>query len=706
MRHITALGLQSLIELKSKWTLHEENMPLFDPIYTNYSIPGSNVYYVSPTGTDAASGGISAPTTLSGAYTKMGTNVGTIVMRGGKYREIEFYVYKPLHIQAYPNEIPVMDGSKLLYSGTGTNPFVVDGSDYRLDNYTIEHPLLEAASADAARPWFRNCQHVFLNDAPLMQVTNRSELAPGKFWVDLAGDKLYLRDNPSGKPVEATSKYNAIQFAAGSQGSSCRGIVALKYLRNFGVNQVRDITFEKCTGNYGSIFGMTVFRSDRASIDSCVFSYNGQTGFFYSGYGHSQSFTNITARYNNFRLGHSDYSASNIKVHECTRPLVAGCTTSHVYGGGPGIWIDVNVKDALVVNNVSHNNGSGIFDEISQHNLYAGNYCYDNSIGIWSKGSRFTHIENNTLINNNTAILTSDSGRRNDPNPQQAADSEGGWIQFNTTIDGNLIIVKNAASCEAYHIDGYNTESGPSYVKRIEQNHVYIPGAGNYAVWEVGGVATNYATLTALKASVSSHCVTDTFYSGATNPFFANPVPNFTLKADSPARGKVRGACAHVLNVPLGKLYDAGAYQTGKITSGADCTVQVNDAVQPLQAQITSLQAEASGLQGTINDLEALVTTRDASLSASQAEVASLTQQLSTTFGSNAELVAQLQVANEAVVAKQALLDTAQSDLATAQAALANATVSLRAGFVADLDLIGAAVPGYTQVNTARSKYL
>jgi len=147
---------------------------------TTYPIP-AGARFVSPTGSDAASGLVATPwRTLTHAVEAAPANT-TIVLRAGTYREtVVTRVDKRLTFQPYPNEAAWMSGSRAI-SG-----WVSDGNAWRKDNWTarFSRSWLNPAMIDPQFPMAGYPDMAFVDGTPLRQVGQRADVVGGTFFVD------------------------------------------------------------------------------------------------------------------------------------------------------------------------------------------------------------------------------------------------------------------------------------------------------------------------------------------------------------------------------------------------------------------------------------------------------------------------------------------------------------------------------------------
>lgn len=176
----------------------------------SYGVPDTGqVLFVSPSGSDAAAGTVSAPkATLAGAIAAASTSFGdtpVIVMRAGTYHE-SITITKRLTIQAYPGEAVWLDGSTVYSSWTGSGPWTaplgpnwdpIDSSRYPYNDPAANLP-----------------EQVWVDGVALSQIADGGAPAVGQFSVNRTSNTITIGTNPAGKSVRVADLNHALVFAA------------------------------------------------------------------------------------------------------------------------------------------------------------------------------------------------------------------------------------------------------------------------------------------------------------------------------------------------------------------------------------------------------------------------------------------------------------------------------------------------------------
>lgn len=215
-----------------------------------YAIPGlASDRYVSPSGSNAAAGSVGAPwATFEYAMANTPAN-GTIVLRGGVYREGKYATTltdnntkgytaiirnaSAVTIQSYPGEEVWFDGSNVFASNlftadsgwwsmpwdpTGSNrgPFRRDPGDTwyggtyppAANNWPImDNPAQYWTQVDATNfPCAAWPEHAWIDNVELAHVDLLSKMAAGKMFFDAYNRKVFIDRDPTGHTVEITTK--------------------------------------------------------------------------------------------------------------------------------------------------------------------------------------------------------------------------------------------------------------------------------------------------------------------------------------------------------------------------------------------------------------------------------------------------------------------------------------------------------------------
>src|SRR5215217_3423651 len=191
---------------------------------TNYPIP-SGAIFVSPTGTDGASGTQAAPLRSLAAAINRAPSGGTVVLRGGTYRQAIGTLNKPITLQAYPHERPVLTGLDVI---TG---WAQVGSHWVTTTWTSPFPQDQwrAGEIRSTYPVAGKVEQAWRNGIKLNQVASLSELTSGNFFVDPSSGKLYVADDPTTATMELASRDELVLFSTGSDNSKIRGLRVTSY---------------------------------------------------------------------------------------------------------------------------------------------------------------------------------------------------------------------------------------------------------------------------------------------------------------------------------------------------------------------------------------------------------------------------------------------------------------------------------------------
>ncbi|MGB6910192.1 MAG: right-handed parallel beta-helix repeat-containing protein [Methyloceanibacter sp.] len=208
-------------------------------------------------------------------------------------------------------------------------------------------------------PW----EGVFIDDAPLSQVLSKDQVAPGRFYLDYAENKLYLADDPTGHKVEAT--VDAFAFESLASNVLIKNLVIEKYAS---VAQKGAIQGIGPTGwivenselrlNSGAAIGV----GTGGRVRNSDLHHNGQSGI--AGTGKDIQVENTKIWANNIYGFDPGWQAGGLKLALADGVVLRG---NHVYDNiGPGLWCDIDCRNVLYEGNVVERNhqGAGIFHEI------------------------------------------------------------------------------------------------------------------------------------------------------------------------------------------------------------------------------------------------------------------------------------------------------------------------------------------------------
>jgi len=403
-------------------------------------------FYVSPAGDDAAAGSLDAPwRSIQKAAGALHPG-DTAVLMAGTYREDVTLTRggttdAPVTITAMPGARVIISGADLLADGW-TKADGIDGAAYAhaFDHvFAINHtrdgrPIL-THPADTRHELIGRAEQVIHDGRLLRQVLRKEHLAPGTFFHDIDGKRLYvwLEDNAqTGKKNEVEASARSTWLTSGASFVHLRGIT-FRYAANFAQRGalalqrpkeggegprgwlVEDCVFERANGPGASLSGSNhLFRR-------CTFQDNGQLGFGAS-HCNDTRMEECGLYRNNAKGFATGWEAGGVKVTLSRGFVFDRCRAAD--NRGIGIWYDIGNENSEVKNcYVADNDEAGIFYEISyglraHDNLIVNNanrgekpYSAWGNAGITLSSSQDCIVENNTLVANRDGIALREQNR-------------------------------------------------------------------------------------------------------------------------------------------------------------------------------------------------------------------------------------------------------------------------------------------------------
>lgn len=503
---------------------------------------------VATDGADHNPGTAAAPLRTLGAAIDRAEPGATIVLREGVYRETVGMVGKRVTIRAHPGErvwfrgsTPVEDwtDSGRYWEHTGWVP------DFCRDCFIPEiidpeHPL-------AGRP-----DMVFVNGAPLRQVSGREKVEPGTFFVDTEDPAVVIGDDPTGELVEVATHDHLLQFdGAGAAGSAILGIGVAQYAsrQDYGARSAMvvvnapDVTVDSATFVSSASTGLAVFQSD-ATVTGTWLGDNGLVGLL-ANRADGLVMTGNTVAGNNLRrftLSGEAIGAAGAKITRTARPHIARNT----FAGNlaTGWWCDLGCTDATVVHNVSTDNlRHGLYYEVSSRALIASNVLAGNGgAGLKISSSDDIGVYHNTFAGNelSTGVYNDPRGPGSDP---YSAGLGLTWVTEDVRLVNNYITQHIDESPIIDAFDGKDDTTGnPPFVSRAE---------GNAYLWSSAGERGHLLTLVlgdgepaAFTSLAELREATGFERSGSEHELAASPLSpfvdpaenDFGLRADAPGR--------------------------------------------------------------------------------------------------------------------------------------------------------------------------
>lgn len=378
-----------------------------------YAYP-AGARFVSTQGWDGGSGTAASPWRTVGRAIAGSPSGSTLVLRAGVYHEnVTIPGGRQLTVQAYPGEPVWFDGSSPV-----TN-WVASGGVWRSDRWTPRFdysPTYTSGVRDSTNPYFGfvNAQHplaahpeqLFVDGVPRQQVASLGEVRPGTFFVDLAGSRLYMGDNPGGRSVRASDLTMAVNVYGA--GSVLRGFGVMRYATSvpqLGTVRVlaANVTLENMVVNDNATQGVFLKYSNVA-VRHLTAQGNGMMGLNGS-YLDGLRMSGVRVSGNNDEHFNPSPSAGGFKI---TRSRNIAISDSVFSGNdGSGVWMDEANNNATIVrNDLLGNAVNGVSFEISATGTFADNVMAGNGgVGLKINNSSNVSIWNNTLVNNTTKPL-------------------------------------------------------------------------------------------------------------------------------------------------------------------------------------------------------------------------------------------------------------------------------------------------------------
>jgi hypothetical protein len=432
-----------------------------------YAVP-SGAYHVSPSGNDSGSGSASAPWRTLGRAVAAAPAGATVVLRQGTYHEsVTVPTGKRLTIQAYPGEAVWLDGSRDV---TG---WAADGAAWRANGWTAEFDhsptYTKGAPDNTAANWsFVNSAYpmaaypdqVWIDGTAQRQVGSRSAVVAGTFFVDTAGDRLYLGTNPAGRTVRASAL--SVGLTVRGAGSVIRGIGVQRYatpVPEKGALRLSapDITVENVVVRDNATQAVLVGGVNegvRNTLRKVTIERNGMLGIE-APYADGLVLDNVRVTGNNTERFNMAPVAGGVKIGRSRNITVKNSVFADNHG--TGLWFDESVYNVTATgNDILRNAGNGLSFEISSTGLIADNIVAANGqTGLKINNASHMNIWNNTVVDNagrpmwvvqDSRLASNLSTPGHDPR-QQLPDPTVTWLLGPVTIRNNVIGGGAASNC-------------------------------------------------------------------------------------------------------------------------------------------------------------------------------------------------------------------------------------------------------------------
>lgn len=597
---------------------------------TNYTIP-SGAIYMSPAGSDKTSNSpdgndnndgkseAKPVKTINVAISKVPSG-GTIVMRGGEYRDWNFggnqqvtFQGKSFTLQAYPHESPWFNGSDIVNDGwsdaggglwqrTWDTPNFCGGQYYTpVNGKPPFSPNLSSGENTACAYWDAvkenpnvagDPQMVFVNDKKLAQVPDKSKVNQDTFYYDWANKKIYISTNPAGKKLELVKRPQALMLNKGQHnfkgigfkrfGSGAFPEGSYWYSANTVlVNEPQSITIENTVFADNAGHALAISKPNSGSrITKSIFANNGGNGINSNGNARSGSgrndFTIENNVFNNNNQENFDTKcsascgAADVKLANMVGFTSRNNIFENTVGRANGFWCDVNCTDGVIVNNLARNvGGRGLFYEISSKGIIASNVVINSGMHGISVYSASTKIYNNTVVIDNASrplaqayAVVDDDRWSNGSNASTGIGPDTRDIEFANNLavslsDGLLMISSNSKP----PIQGTNTTVDQFY--NVFDYNAYFRKAQSSHIYHWGNPANYDKSSSAFTARTGWDGNAIDLTGDISNLFVDYSGGDYRVRSDSPAFAAegvgLPSDVASALGLPAGSKYSRGA---------------------------------------------------------------------------------------------------------------------------------------------------
>lgn len=463
----------------------------------SYPVP-SGAIHVAPGGNDNNPGSAAAPVRTMQKGVLLAPAGGTVVVRGGVYRET-VTVSKGVTIQNYPGETVWMDGS------TPVTGWVSDGDAWRRSGWTARFdssPTYTQGAPDhtaadwqfintAEHPMAAHPDQLFLNGAPLQQVKSRSLVKPGTFFLDEGTSELFIGNNPSGQSVEASTIVKAISIRGAN--STVRGVGVRRYSPSvFHIASVTieapGVTLENVVVKNAATTGLSVQR-ENVTLKKVSVLDSGMLGI-HGRFADNLTMDKVLASGNNAERFNIAPVSGGVKLGASRGVHVTNSAFSNNFGHG--FWEDLSVYDSVFrQSDFSGNSGTGLFLEISAKVIVGDNTFSGNTdFGIKVNNTSDVEIWNNTFVGSKRPLYIVQDARRNTKESDQAVDPRVSfpdpampWTLGPVTIRNNVVANAGSSSDCLLCVEDYSWSMSAEQMGVTANGNVYGRAAGARPTW-------------------------------------------------------------------------------------------------------------------------------------------------------------------------------------------------------------------------------
>ncbi len=491
---------------------------------------------VAPTGIASAPGTMRAPTSLERAVATAPEGA-TIRLQPGEYATGGLVVTRPMTIIGPASGGVILRGSATMaatrWEAVGTRwrtPFIApEPLPVRAAALSL-HPaaLTAAALADGdLTPAAGGATHAEAVVAPvdaghLVAVDGRSltpaasleDVHAGTYFIDPVGKWLYVGENPAVHTVTSSAMSTGMSiYSSGVRVSGLR-FDHFSYIGLFVSGS--NVMIDHNDISYNGLIGLDINGNSNVTVSNNTIQGNAQVGIEGS---HTSHVTIANNNISNNNTGNFDVSAAagGLKFTDASYITVSQNWVSGNQSNA--VWFDVNSSNITVVRNtVLHNKCYGIYFELANSEIIAGNVVHDNASGIGVHFSANAKVYNNTVVNNGTNLDISASYNRSP------------WDTYHAVIVNNILWNANRVLSNLYRYNGCN-----SWVySEVDYNAYYWP-SGSPARYMVNWCNSWYSWIGSFHSGTGNE-VHGLQYSGGSDPFFVNVWGgDYRLHSGSPA---------------------------------------------------------------------------------------------------------------------------------------------------------------------------
>lgn len=528
-----------------------------------YPVPGDAVI-VAPTGRDSAAGTADAPLRTITAALKKVRNGGTIALRGGTYHEsVIIPPQKRVTLQPYRAEAVWLDGAETVTGWRKSGSvWVRSGWTQTLDaSPTFTRGAPDGTEdgwrfVDPAYPMAAHPDQVWVDGRQLTQVSSRSQVSAGRFYVDEKADELVVGTDPTDEIAKVSTLISGLSVR--SEGTVVAGIGIRRYATSVPsmgtvIVAAKNVTLSHVTIRDNSTTGLYTWAKNTTLSDVSVIG-NGLLGAGASQADGLEIRRMLSTGNNRERFNRAPVSGA-LKIHSSTDVVVADSVFADNLGQGP--WFDESNYGVVFSGNDSlRNSGSGVVFELSERAVIADNLLADNGIhGILIANSGGAAIWNNTAVGNERNIAIQLNKRR-------STNSLIPWVTKNTVIANN-VVAEPRGECLVCVDDFSRALVGGQMVTRAEGNLYHRASRTSprwFAIYSRGaaGSSEGFATLADFTAATGRE-KRSVLVEQAASP----------LRADHSLPSATASTAASIAVPVPAQIADASDLTTGESTLGA-----------------------------------------------------------------------------------------------------------------------------------------